>query len=81
MGVVVGVAVGLGGEEGGAEVGYLGACLLEEVGVPGGHGGRAGDEASLGVPPVVCAVLGPRVGEMEWRRLVLVVRYKCAVGN
>lgn len=38
VGVVFGVAIGLAGEEGGAEVGDLGGCLCDEVGVPGTHG-------------------------------------------
>jgi hypothetical protein len=39
MSVVFGVAVGLGGEEGGTEVGDLGGSLGENVGIPGRHGG------------------------------------------
>lgn len=39
VGVVFGVAIGLGGEEAGLEVGDLGGGFSEEVRVPGRHGG------------------------------------------
>lgn len=47
MCVVVGVAVLVGGEEGGAEGGDLGGCAGEDVGVPGGHGVRREVEVSI----------------------------------